>query len=52
LVKKYLGDYLKYHLSEHESIREIHVEREKKKNAYVKAEKTLNEKKEKMFKKA
>lgn len=40
-MRKYVGEHLKYHMNEHESMREIHTEREKKKTTYVKTEKAL-----------
>jgi hypothetical protein len=50
LVKKYLGTGLKFHLDEHESYREIFQNRDKVKNEYIKQERSLIDKKEKLFK--
>jgi hypothetical protein len=41
---------MKYHLDEHESFREIFAVREKIKQDYVRIERALIEKKEKLFK--
>lgn len=49
LIKVYLGSHLKYHMHEHESFRELLKDREAVKNSYIKKEKTLGEKKEKLF---
>lgn len=49
LIKVYLGSHLKYHKDEHESYRELLVVREAVKNGYIKKEKALFERKEKMF---
>lgn len=46
----YCGSHLKYHLWEHESFRELSKETESFKLAYCKKEKTLVEKKERLFK--
>jgi len=51
LIKKYLGDNLKTQKKEQESFKELFVQREKMRIAYMKAEKNLLEKKEKLFKK-
>jgi len=40
---------MKYHLLEHESYRELLKAREEVKNSYLKQEKGLNDKKEKLF---
>ena len=40
---------MKYHLIEHESFREILKNRDEIKNAFIKQEKALNEKKEKLL---
>lgn len=44
-----MGSDLKYHLLEHESFREILKTREDIKNQYLKQEKALQDKKEKLF---
>ena len=41
---------MKYHLMEHESFREILKNRDDIKNQFIKQEKSLNDKKEKLFK--
>jgi len=41
---------MKYHLSEHESFREIHSVRDEIKTKFQRKEKTLNHKKESLFK--
>ena len=41
---------MKYHLMEHESLREILKNRDDIKNQFIKQEKSLNDKKEKLFK--
>ena len=46
----YLGSHLKYHLSEHESFRELHKVRENAKKQFVKTERSLMDRKEKLFK--
>jgi len=46
----YCGSHLKYHLWEHEGMRELHTIREQYKTAYMKKERALIEKKEKLFK--
>lgn len=45
----FMGSDLKYHLLEHESFREILKTREDIKNQYLKQEKALQDKKEKLF---
>jgi len=50
LIEKYLGEHMKYHLDEHDSFREIFNLREKYKQDYVKVERSLIERKEKLFK--
>jgi hypothetical protein len=51
LVNDYLGeDYMRMHFEESESFRELFNLRENVKNLHIKQEKTLNEKKEKLFK--
>lgn len=49
LVKVYLGSHLKYHMHEHESFRELLAVRETTKKAYIKKEKALIDKKERLF---
>lgn len=49
LFKSFLGSHMKYHLIEHESFREILKNRDEIKNAFIKQEKALNEKKEKLL---
>ena len=51
LFKSHLGGHLKYHLSEHDSFRELFKTREEVKYAFAKKEKTLIDKKESLFKK-
>jgi len=41
---------MKYHLSEHESFRELHSVRDEIKTKFVRHEKNLNHKKESLFK--
>jgi len=50
LFKVYLGGHLKYHLAEHESFRELQALRESVKQNFIKKERTLIEKKERLFK--
>ena len=50
LYKNFMGSHMKYHFIEHDTYREILKTREELKNAYVKAEKSLNDKKERLFK--
>lgn len=50
LFKNYLGSHLKYNMSEHESFRELLNTREGIKTHYLKKERHLQERKEKMFK--
>ena len=50
LFKVYLGSHLKYHMQEHESFREIQQVREQVKQNFIKKERSLIEKKEKLFK--
>ena len=45
----YLGNHLKYHLAEHESFRELGSLREQVKQVFMKKEKVLSAKKEKLF---
>lgn len=49
LFKNFLGSHMKYHLLEHESYRELLKTREEVKNSYLKQEKALNDRKEKLF---
>lgn len=49
LVQKYLGSHLKYHMSEHESFREIFQVRESIKVNFIKKERALYDRKEKLF---
>ena len=49
LFKNFLGSHMKYHLLEHESYRELLKAREEVKNSYLKQEKALNDRKEKLF---
>jgi len=49
LFKKFFGTHLKYHYLEHESFKDILKIREDLKVNYLKAEKNLIEKKEKLF---
>lgn len=49
LFKNYLGSHLKVNLAEHESYRELFNTREAIKTQFVKRERHLHEKKEKMF---
>ena len=50
LFKVYLGTHLKYHMAEHESFRELHTNRELVKHNFMKKERSLIERKEKLFK--
>jgi hypothetical protein len=50
LVEKYLGEHMKYHLDEHESFREIFNLREQCKQSYIRIERSLIDKKEKLWK--
>ena len=50
LFKSYLGSHLKYHLWKHESLRELHGNREVIKGAFIKKEKALYDRKERLFK--
>ncbi len=50
LVKMYLGSHLKYHLAEAESMRELFTTRETLKNSYLKRERALFDRKERLFK--
>ena len=50
LIKVYLGGHLKYHMSEHESFREIQTVRENVKQKFIKQERYLIDRKEKLFK--
>lgn len=49
LIKVYLGSHLKFHMHEHESFRELLTVRELAKTNYIKKEKALYDKKEKLF---
>ena len=49
LFKVYLGSHLKYHLAEHESFRELHSMRELVKQDFMKKERSLIERKERLF---
>jgi hypothetical protein len=50
LFKGYLGSHLKYHMWEHEGLRELHKTREEVKTGFMKKEKSLFDQKEKLFK--
>ena len=50
LFKQFLGSGMKYHLMEHESFRDLLKNRDDIKNTFMKQEKALNDKKEKMLK--
>ena len=50
LFKVYLGSHLKYHMSEHESFRELQTLRESVKQTFIKKERHLIERKERLFK--
>lgn len=50
LFKVYLGSHLKYHMSEHESFRELQNLREQVKQNFIKKERHLIERKEKLYK--
>jgi hypothetical protein len=50
LFKTFLGSHMKYHLLEHESFREILKGREEQKTTFIKHEKSLLDKKERLFK--
>lgn len=49
LIKVYLGSHLKYHMHEHESFRELLQVRDQAKINYIKKEKNLYDKKERLF---
>ena len=49
LFKVYLGTHMKYHEAEHESFRELSTLREAVKQNFVRKERYLNDRKEKMF---
>ena len=49
LIKIYLGSHLKYHLSEHESFRELHKVREAVTKQFMSKQRTLFDRKEKLF---
>ena len=49
LFKVYLGTHLKYHMAEHESFRELQTLRESVKQTFIKKERNLIEKKERLF---
>ena len=49
LFKVYLGSHLKYHMSEHESFRELYGLRETVKQNFMKKERHLIERKEKLY---
>lgn len=49
LLKVYLGSHLKFHMHEHSSFRELLAVREQSKNSYIKKEKALFDKKERLF---
>ena len=50
LIKLYCGNHLKYHMQEHEAMRELFKEREAVKYNFTLKERALFEKKEKLFK--
>lgn len=50
LIEKYIGDHMKYHFDEQESFKELFTLREQVKYQYIKSERGLMEKKEKLFK--
>ena len=50
LFKVYLGTHMKYHEAEHESFRELNLLRESVKQNFVRKERHLNDRKEKLFK--
>ena len=49
LIKVYLGGHLKYHMSEHESFRELTSIRENVKQKFIKSERNLMDRKERLF---
>lgn len=49
LIKLYCGSHLKYHFAEGESMRELFQVREQVKNVYMRKERALIEKKERIF---
>jgi len=49
LFHVYLGSHLKYHMSEHESFRELYACREHSKQNFIKKERHLIDRKEKLF---
>ncbi len=50
LIKLYCGSHLKYHMEEHESMRELLRERETVKLNYTSRERALFDKKERLYK--
>ena len=50
LFKQFLGSHMKYHLLEHESFREVLKGRDELKTTFIKHEKSLLDKKERLFK--
>ena len=50
LIKLYCGSHLKYHMQEHESMRELLRERETVKYNYTSKERALFDKKERLYK--
>lgn len=50
LFKVYLGSHLKYHMAEHESFRELQTVRESVKQNFMKKDRNIIERKEKLFK--
>lgn len=50
LFHVYLGSHQKYHMAEHESFRELHSLREQVKQNFIKKERHLIDRKEKLFK--
>lgn len=41
MVESFLGQYLKYHLDEHETFRELYTTREQMKNSYIKNQRAV-----------
>ena len=50
LLRKNMGEYLKYHLKETDTFRELYEVREHVKTSFIRNERALMEKKEKLWK--
>ena len=42
MIERFMGQYIKYHLDEHESIRELYTLREHMSTSYIKHQKSVN----------